>query len=298
MQIQWWKYVLISPFKCVLFQVSGRIDGYRAVHQHMVEQTQRLEQTLAGLMAYDGSVAIDDTETMTPEQLILDAVAMATFHADLEAQANSSWASIRNLTTGIETANGTMEGLVRQMKAALDVIDEAKRISETAISLINTTTGVQFDNNALKLVRLAAVVGEFTRIVAEVTDEIASAMVLVERANASVDGSYNMSQAKLSAAEEMSTRAMVAKYSASEAQRAALTAQSAANSYLVRYWIDLLITCTYQFNLLSVIFLEVCITLVIPWMCSFLILSCVSLRTSIVAFSSRSHQSIFLVSSL
>ena len=229
----------MSHFKCVLFQVSGRLDGYRAVHQRMVEQAQLLEVTLSGLMAYDGSLAVDDTETMTPEQFILDAVAMTTFHADLQARANSSWASIRNLTTGIRTANGTMEGLVRQMKAALDVIDEAKRISETAVSLINGSTGVQFDNNAVKLVRLAAVVDEFTRIVAEVTKEVASAMVLVERANASIDGSYNMSQVKLAAAEEMSTRAMVAKYSASEAQRAALTGQSAANSYLVRYCVDL-----------------------------------------------------------
>ena len=229
----------MSNFKCVLFQVSTRVDGYRAVHQHMVEQALKLEERLAGLMAYDGSVAVDETETMTPEQFILDAVAMATFHADLQARANSSWASIRNLTTGIETANGTIEGLVRQMKAALDIVDEAKRISETAVALINGTTGVQFDNNAVKFVRLAAVVGEFTRIVAEVTEDVASAMVLVERANASVDGSYNMSQAKLSAAEEMSTRAMVAKYSASEAQRAALTAQSAANSYLVIYSVDI-----------------------------------------------------------
>ena len=200
----------------------------------MVEQAQRLDETLASLMQYDGNVAISDTETMTPEQFILDAVAMGTFHDDLQARANSSWTSIRNLTTGIETANGTMEGLVRQMKAALDVVDEAKHISETAVSLMNDTTGVQFDNNALRLVRLAAVVGEFTRIVAEVTDEVASAFVLAQRANASVDGSYNMSQAKLAAAEEMSTRAMVARYSASEAQRAALMAQSAANSYLVR----------------------------------------------------------------
>ena len=230
-------------FKCltlnVLFQVSSRLDGYRAVHQRMVERAQLLEETLVGLMAYDGSVAVDETETMTPELFTLDAIAMATFHANLQARANSSWASIRNLTTGIRTANGTMEGLVRQMKAALDVIDEAKRISETAVALINGTTGVQFDNNAVKLARLAAVVGEFTRIVAEVTDEVANAMVLVKRAIASVDGSYNMSHAKLAAAEEMSTRAMVAKYSASEAQRAALTAQSAANSYLVRYWSDL-----------------------------------------------------------
>ena len=36
---------------------------------------------------------------------------------------------------------------------------------------------------------------------------------------------------------------------------------------------SLLITCPYQFNLLSVIFLEACATLVVPRMCSFLILS-------------------------
>ena len=36
---------------------------------------------------------------------------------------------------------------------------------------------------------------------------------------------------------------------------------------------SLLITCPYQINLLSVIFLEACATLVVPRMCSFLILS-------------------------
>ena len=36
---------------------------------------------------------------------------------------------------------------------------------------------------------------------------------------------------------------------------------------------SLLITCPYQFNLLSLIFLEACATLVVPRMCSFLILS-------------------------
>ena len=36
---------------------------------------------------------------------------------------------------------------------------------------------------------------------------------------------------------------------------------------------SLLSTCPYQFNLLSVIFLEACATLVVPRMCSFLILS-------------------------
>ena len=36
---------------------------------------------------------------------------------------------------------------------------------------------------------------------------------------------------------------------------------------------SLLITCPYQFNLLSVIFLEACATLVVPRMCSFMILS-------------------------
>ena len=37
--------------------------------------------------------------------------------------------------------------------------------------------------------------------------------------------------------------------------------------------------CPYQFNLLSVIFLEACVTLVVPRMCSFLILSfCVTLH--------------------
>ena len=35
---------------------------------------------------------------------------------------------------------------------------------------------------------------------------------------------------------------------------------------------SLLITCPYQINLLSVIFLEACATLVVPRMCSFLIL--------------------------
>ena len=48
---------------------------------------------------------------------------------------------------------------------------------------------------------------------------------------------------------------------------------SAFNTFLSMCSPSLLITCPYQINLLSVIFLEACATLVVPRMCSFLILS-------------------------
>ena len=48
---------------------------------------------------------------------------------------------------------------------------------------------------------------------------------------------------------------------------------SVLNTFLGMCSSALLFTCPYQFNLLSVIFLEACITLVVPRMCSFLILS-------------------------
>ena len=48
---------------------------------------------------------------------------------------------------------------------------------------------------------------------------------------------------------------------------------SALNTFLSMCSPSLLITCPYQINLLSVIFLEACATLVVPRMCSFLILS-------------------------
>ena len=48
---------------------------------------------------------------------------------------------------------------------------------------------------------------------------------------------------------------------------------SALNTFLSMCSPSLLSTCPYQFNLLSVIFLEACATLVVPRMCSFLILS-------------------------
>ena len=47
----------------------------------------------------------------------------------------------------------------------------------------------------------------------------------------------------------------------------------ALNTFLSMCSPSLLITCPYQINLLSVIFLEACATLVVPRMCSFLILS-------------------------
>ena len=49
--------------------------------------------------------------------------------------------------------------------------------------------------------------------------------------------------------------------------------RSHLNTFLSMYSPSLLITCPYQLNLLSVIFLEACATLVVPRMCSFLILS-------------------------
>ena len=48
---------------------------------------------------------------------------------------------------------------------------------------------------------------------------------------------------------------------------------SALNTFLSMCSPSLLITCPYQINLLSVIFLEACATLFVPRMCSFLILS-------------------------
>ena len=48
---------------------------------------------------------------------------------------------------------------------------------------------------------------------------------------------------------------------------------SALNTFLSMCSPSFLITCPYQINLLSVIFLEACATLVVPRMCSFLILS-------------------------
>ena len=47
---------------------------------------------------------------------------------------------------------------------------------------------------------------------------------------------------------------------------------SALNTFLSMCSPSFLSTCPYQFNLLSVIFLEACATLVVPRMCSFLIL--------------------------
>ena len=47
---------------------------------------------------------------------------------------------------------------------------------------------------------------------------------------------------------------------------------SALNTFLRMCSPSLLITCPYQINLLSVIFLEACATLAVPRMCSFLIL--------------------------
>ena len=202
---------------------------------NMTQRAERLEEILAGLTNYIGRVTISETEKMTPDQLIRDTVAMMTLHNNLYAQANSSWTNIRNLTLTITIANGTVEGLVSQMMAALVVLDEAKQISKTAILLINSTIGARFHNNALRLKRLETVVGEFTRTITEVSKKVASASDLAQRANISLSMSYNMSQSKLTAATVMVTRAMVTKYSASEAQRAARTAQSAANSYLVRY---------------------------------------------------------------
>ena len=67
---------------------------------------------------------------------------------------------------------------------------------------------------------------------------------------------------------------------------------SILNTFLSMCSSSLLITCPCQFNGHSVIFLEACATLVVPRKCSFLILSLRVSPHSIVAFSSRSPQSV------
>ena len=217
------------------FQISGRVGEYKAIHLNMTRHVKKLREILSDLTSYRGNVAVSETEQMTPEQFIRDTAAMATFHSDLYSRANSSWTSIRNLTMAIKTANGTVEGLVSQMKVSIAVIDEAKLISKYALSSINPTIGTRFHNNTRRLKRLKTIVGELTGTLVEVTEQVARAADLSQQANTSVSLSYNMSLSTVKAAQEMVTRAFIAKYSASQAQKAALTAQSAAESYMVRH---------------------------------------------------------------
>ena len=227
-----WFYVQLTY---IHFQISHRVGEYKAIHLNMTRRVKKLREILADLMSYRGNVAVSETEQMTPEQFIRDTAAMATFHSDLYSRANSSWRSIRNLTMAIKIANGTVEGLVSQMKASIAVLDEAKLISKYALSSINTTIGVRFHNNTDRVKRLRTVVGGFTGTLAAVTERVGRAADLSRQANTSVSLSYNTSLSTVKAAQEMVTRAFIAKYSASVAQRAALTAQRAAESYMVRH---------------------------------------------------------------
>ena len=217
------------------FQISYRVGEYKATHLNMTRLVKKLREILADLTSYRGNVTVSETEEMTPEQFIRDTAAMASFHSDLYSRANSSWTSIRNLTMAIKTANGTVEGLVSQIKASIAILGEAKLISKYALSSINTTIGRRFHNNTDRVKRLRTVVGEFTGTLAAVTEQVGRAADLSRRANTSVSLSYDTSLSTVKAAQEMVTRAFIAKYSASEAQRAALTAQSAAESYMVRH---------------------------------------------------------------
>ena len=74
---------------------------------------------------------------------------------------------------------------------------------------------------------------------------------------------------------------------------------SAPNTFLSMCSPSLLITCPYQFNLLSVIFLEACATFVVPRMCSFLILSLRVTphihRSILISVTSVSFSCIFVV---
>ncbi|KAK2151249.1 hypothetical protein NP493_2656g00002 [Ridgeia piscesae] len=171
-------------------KISGRVGEYKAIHLNMTRHVKKLREILSDLTSYRGNVAVSETEQMSPEQFIRDTAAMATFHSDLYSRANSSWTSIRNLTMAIKTANGTVEGLVSQMKVSIAVIDEAKLISKYALSSINPTIGTRFHNNTRRLKRLKTIVGELTGTLVEVTEQVARAADLSQQANTSVTLSY------------------------------------------------------------------------------------------------------------
>lgn len=181
---------------------------------------------------FDGTVNVDSGST-TPGQLLDRTVDTQLREDELYQQAVDSWTYIQNVTDVITQSNGSVTALKERVGDAMNVLDQAKTLRESAENILYGEFLPEFTNNSISLGATRDALGDLENDLVRMQDMLEGAEDVIQAANVTlrrVDTEIDIQSVDIQNSLEDSERTRL---NSTQAQRAAQTAQTDVNEYRV-----------------------------------------------------------------
>ena len=188
-------------------------------------------------LAYTGGIQVTSTVTKTPQQVYESSGIANVTLLTLSGKINTVWDNIQNLTENIRASNGSVQGLLDQVSAAMVVLQEAKSLRIKADSLVQGGSFTEeYENNTDRHNTLIELLERFADTVKNVDNILTEAEDTMITANNTANTARDTMSSKQEDTLQLYQESQVTLYNVSEAQRYAAIAQSTVNNYLVNYY--------------------------------------------------------------
>ena len=204
----------------------------------LVEQTRiTVYSIFMASLAYTGGIQVTPTITKTPQQVHESSGIANVTLLTLSGKINTVWNNIQNLTENIRASNGSVQGLLDQVNAAMVVLQEAKSLRIKADSLVQGRSFTEeYENNTDRLNTLIWLLERFADTAKNVDNILTEAEDTMITANNTANTARETMSSKQEDTLQLYQESQVTLYNVSEAQRYAAIAQSTVNNYLVNYY--------------------------------------------------------------
>ena len=204
----------------------------------LVEQTRiTVYSIFMASLAYTGGIQVTPTITKTPQQVHESSGIANVTLLTLSGKITTVWNNIQNLTENIRASNGSVQGLLDQVSAAMVVLQEAKSLRIKADSLVQGRSFTEeYENNTDRLNTLIWLLERFADTAKNVDNILTEAEDTMITANNTANTARETMSSKEADTLQLYQESQVTLYNVSEAQRNAAIAQSTVNNYLVNYY--------------------------------------------------------------